>query len=199
MLSRPDNLIHMSGLVIATGNPSRRDDGVAHAVLALFRPGPGVRLRRALQLTPELAGEMAGYESVVFIDADLTAARITIEPVIESDLSPALTHASSAPEIVVLSRTLFGFAGSALLCRLPVDDLSFGEGLSPRAKESAGLAVSELGRWSERYLRRQGVTTQLSSRLAESTPLASKSLPEQARKAVLTPAGRWPSVSAGDT
>ncbi len=144
--------IGMSGLIIAIGNPLRRDDGVAHAVAALFEDDPRVRLRRVLQLTPEIAAEIAGYDSVVFVDADLTVARLTMAPVNESELCPALTHASTAPEVVALSRSLFGFAGTALLCRLPVDDLSSGEGLSRRATESAALAISELGRWSENYL-----------------------------------------------
>jgi len=143
----------MSCLIVATGNPLRRDDGVAHAVAALFADDPRVALRRVLQTTPEIAAEIAGYDSVVFVDADLTAPSLMMGPVNESALCTSLTHASTPPEIVALSRSLFGFAGTALLCRLPVDDLSSGEGLSRRAKESAALAVSELGRWIEKLPR----------------------------------------------
>ena len=146
--------MNLSGLIVATGNPLRRDDGVAHAVAACFEGDPRVGLRRVLQITPEIAAEMAGYDSVVFVDADVMVARVTMAFVSESesDLCPALTHASTPPEIVALSRNLFGFAGTALVCRLPVDDLSSGEGLSRRATEAAALAISELGQWRENYL-----------------------------------------------
>ncbi len=41
----------MPAIVIAIGNPLRRDDGVAHHV----RITPGVETRTVLQLTPEMA------------------------------------------------------------------------------------------------------------------------------------------------
>jgi len=146
--------VTLSGLIIAIGNPLRRDDGVAQAVAARFEDDPRIGLRRVLQITPEIAAEIAGCDSVVFVDADLTVTRLTMAPVNESGLCPPLTHASTPPEIVALSRNLFGFVGTALLCRLPVEDLSSGEGLSRRATESATLAVSALRQWSE-YLRFQ--------------------------------------------
>jgi hydrogenase maturation protease len=139
----------MSGLIITIGNPLRRDDGVAHVVAERLPRDPRIRVRPVLQLTPEIAAEIEGYDSVVFVDADVTVARLTMAPVNESELCPALTHASTPPEIVELSRSLFGFAGTALLCRIPVDDLTSGEGLSRRAAESAALAISELSRWIE--------------------------------------------------
>jgi hydrogenase maturation protease len=143
----------MPALAIAIGNPSRRDDGVAHAVVAQISPNRHIHVRHVLQLTPELAAEITGYDPVVFVDADLSADRPTIEPVAESDSSPSLTHASSPEQIVALARALFGFAGTALVCRLPVEDFSPGEGLSARATESVAFAVCGLSRWIMALLR----------------------------------------------
>ena len=133
----------MRVLLISVGNHLRRDDGVAHAVTQL--PGAADFESRALiQLTPEVAEDIAGYDAVIFLDADARAADSNIETLDESRSVSALTHVSSPAEIVELSRTLFGFAGQAFLCRIPVDDLSFGEGLSFRAREHAARAAREL-------------------------------------------------------
>ena len=133
----------MRALVIAIGNPLRRDDGVAHHVLI----PSGVERRAVLQLTPEMAEEIAPYSSVVFVDADVDAKQVEMEPV-DSVLAPsALTHVSRPSEIVALARALFGFTGRAYTCRIPVSDLSEGEGLSPRTEtfaQQASRAVAGL-------------------------------------------------------
>src|SRR5271169_5144401 len=116
----------MPALVIAIGNPLRRDDGVAHCV----RTPPGVETRAVLQLTPEIAEEIAGYDTVIFVDADVDASQVRVEAVDAAPSRAALTHASRPSEIVALARSLFGFAGEAYSCRIPVSDLSEGEGLS---------------------------------------------------------------------
>lgn len=133
----------MRTLVIAIGNPLRRDDGVAHHVLI----PPDADRRAVLQLTPEMAGEIAGYDSVVFVDADVDAKQVEMEPVDTVVAPPALTHVSRPPEIVALARALFGFTGRAYACRIPVCDLSEGEGLSPRTAtfaQQASRAVAGL-------------------------------------------------------
>jgi hydrogenase maturation protease len=139
----------MRALVIAQGNPLRRDDGVAHRVLESLKPACDVESRAVMQLTPEVAGDIAPYDTVIFIDADVCVGTLSIEPLDHSDSDPAvsppaLTHVTNAAEIVRLSRTLFGFGGSAFLCRIPVDDLSLGEGLSSRATALAAEASGKL-------------------------------------------------------
>lgn len=133
----------MRALLISLGNRLRRDDGVAHAVAELLG-ATDFESRALLQLTPEIAEDIAGYDAVIFLDADARAAEPSIHTLDESASVSALTHASSPKEIVGLSRTLFGFAGQALLCRIPVDDLSCGEGLSHRAREHAASAARKL-------------------------------------------------------
>ena len=78
----------MSGrpLVIGVGNPDRGDDGVGPAVAA--RAGSDARLagvvvRTAMQLTPELATDVAAASVVVIVDAraGATAGEVSWEPV----------------------------------------------------------------------------------------------------------------------
>jgi Ni,Fe-hydrogenase maturation factor len=127
---------------------------VAHRVLESLKPARDVESRAVMQLTPEVAADIAGYDTVIFIDADVRvgtfcAGTLSIEPLDHSDSDPAvsppaLTHVVSPAEIVQLSRALFGFGGSAFLCRIPVDDLSLGEGLSSRATTLAAEASGKL-------------------------------------------------------
>lgn len=138
----------MRALLVALGNRLRRDDGVAHHVLDRLssafdlEPQP----HPLLQLTPEVADDIAGYEAVIFLDADAGAAELSIERVDESPYAAALTHISTPAQIVGLSRALFGFAGQAWLCRIPVNDLSSGEELSRQGRAFAAQASEELER-----------------------------------------------------
>jgi len=113
-------------LLIAIGNPLRRDDGIAHAALRQWSAQDAEKLS-VIQLTPELAETIAAFDRVVFLDADVTADHITIEPVSTKPPVPSLSHASSPAEIAALARALYGFQGEALVCRIPAGDLSFGE------------------------------------------------------------------------
>jgi len=108
----------MRTLLIACGNPLRGDDGVAHEVLRSLEPAPDRELLSVQQLTPEIAAELARFERVVFLDADVSATTITIEPVSEALSSSPLSHWSSPAEIVALARGLYRFRGEALVCRI---------------------------------------------------------------------------------
>ena len=130
----------MGTLAIAIGNSLRRDDGVAHEVLQHL----DCESRSYVQLTPEVAAEIAGFETVVFIDADAWASKLRIEPVPEPQCSGALSHSSSAAEVVAVSRALFGFTGRAVLCRIPASDFSYRSGLTPRARSLAAHAARQL-------------------------------------------------------
>ncbi len=133
----------MRTLVIAIGNPLRRDDGAAHHVLT---PPDADRLA-VLQLTPEMAEQIAGYDTVIFVDADVDAKQVEVEPVDTVVAPPALTHVSRPAENVAIARALFGFTGRAYTCRIPVCDLSEGEGLSTLTEtfaQQASRAVAGL-------------------------------------------------------
>ena len=139
----------MQALILAVGNALRRDDGAAHFVLSRLGSAPAVQTRALLQLTPELAEEIADFDVILFIDADASVPAVTLEPLDPSPAeAPSFTHVSRPAEIVALSRALYGFAGRAFLCRIPVDDLSAGEGLSHRATVYCQDALNQIGEWS---------------------------------------------------
>lgn len=133
-------------ILIAIGNPLRGDDGVAQRVLQLLETEADTRV--VLQLAPEIAEDVAGYETVVFLDADAQADTVAIEHLghaFSGGNSP-LTHAANAAEIVALSAALYGFTGRALLCHIPASDFSPGEGLSAAAELAASRAAAMLRR-----------------------------------------------------
>jgi hypothetical protein len=81
-------------------------------------------------------------------DADVTSIQAVIEPAPAAMSSSRLTHSSSPGEIVALARALFSFTGEALVCRIPVRDLSAGETLT-----AEGLRlVQETARQLESFL-----------------------------------------------
>ncbi len=133
----------MPGLVIAIGNPLRRDDGVAHHV----HTPPDIERRAVLQLSPEMAEELVGYDPVVFVDADVSAPELRIEAVDSLPSSSSLTHVCRPSEIVALARALFEFSGQAYTCRIPVSDLSEGEGLSQSATQLATQAAQSISQF----------------------------------------------------
>lgn len=105
-------------------------------------------MRGVLQLTPELAEEMAGADTVVFIDADLGADAVSIQRLVGQgplDQSGAFTHVLAPETVVALSRALYSFQGEAFICRIPVCDVSPGEGLTPSATACAAEAAREVG------------------------------------------------------
>jgi hydrogenase maturation protease len=134
----------MRTLLIACGNSLRGDDGVAHRVLELL--GASAEARSVMQLTPELAAEIAGFDTVVFLDAAVGIQTVTIENVPKPTATATLTHVSRPAEIVALSTALFGFRGRALECRIPAADFAAGQQLSPLAERFAKEAAWLLGK-----------------------------------------------------
>ncbi len=97
-----------------------------------------------MQLTPEVAAELAGIDRVVFVDADpRESGRVQLAPVAEAEAEP-LTHHSTPGGVVALARHLYGFTGVAEICRIPVADFGYGEGLSPHGEAMADLAAKLL-------------------------------------------------------
>ena len=140
----------MRTFVIACGNTLRRDDGVAHRVVELLGPIPDSETRTPIQLAPELAAEIAGAETVIFIDADLGASALSVDeldprsPRAAHRVISTLSHAAGPEEIAALSAACFGFAGKVFVCRIPVVDVTPGEGLTPETGALAAEAARRL-------------------------------------------------------
>jgi hydrogenase maturation protease len=132
-------------LLIAIGNPLRGDDGVAERVLRLLDPADAVTLQSVHQLMPECACELMRSETVVFLDADPRVEEPHLEPVSpQPSRDKLLSHASTPAEVVSLAQQLFGFAGSAWLCRIPAREFEPGHRLSPLAEDAAHAAAQLL-------------------------------------------------------
>jgi hydrogenase maturation protease len=135
----------VKALLIAIGNPWRRDDGAAPRVLELLGPLDGVDARTEIQPTPEMAADMEGVDIVVFVDADLTPGEARIEPLDPGPPSSGTIGHSLRPcEVLLLARALFGFAGECYLCRIPGYDFGEGEGLTAETEKQSGRAAELL-------------------------------------------------------
>lgn len=134
----------MRAMFIAIGNRQRRDDGVAHTVVESLACSYDVAARFVLQLAPEIADDIAGYDLVIFLDADARASEMSIQTVDPSPARGVFTHVAGPAEIVGLSRALFGFKGRAFLCRIPAYDFSWEEGLSRLSRKCALEAMVRL-------------------------------------------------------
>jgi len=129
----------MNSLVIGYGNDLRSDDGagrvVADRIDALGLPG--VTVRSLSQLTPELSLEIAGKDTVIFVDASVEVAETTVTPV---ESRPAVasttTHFADPGTLLGMTGTVGSIPKKAYLISIPVADLGLGMELSP---------VSELG------------------------------------------------------
>lgn len=133
----------MNTLLYAIGNPQRRDDGVARRVAELLAPGAWT-LHATLELLPEMAPDIAAAARVIFIDADFLPGEARLEPLHATCCPGLLSHGLRPCDLLSLTRKLYGFQGEAWLCRVPGNDFSPGEGLSPLAEGNAVRAAALL-------------------------------------------------------
>ncbi len=158
-------------LLIAYGNTSRRDDGVAYYVVQRLcaRLGlPPERLEaedgalderlnvlRLHQLAPELAETLAQYDAVIFIDAHVEGqgwAPVEWRP-IEPTYAPSLvSHHLKPAAVLALCETLYGAHPQGYALSILGHDFDFGEDLSPATLALADEAVERLVRFLEAEL-----------------------------------------------
>jgi len=140
-------------LVLAWGNPGRRDDGLGAACAARLEAAalPGVAVEWDYQLQVEAAAEAARHERVVFVDADRSRGRAPwqLERLRPASGRPSFSTHSVAPgEVLALAGELFGRTPEAWLLGIRGYDFDgFGEGLSRGARANLESAYDELSRW----------------------------------------------------
>ena len=125
-------------LILACGNSLRSDDGVGPWLAAWaekrFASDADVRVVSRQQWTPELAEEIAGAESVLFIDcsADSAPGSVTLIPVEPAAAKQGLaTHHLGAPELLSLARELYNsLPCNALLLTIGAGTTELGEKFS---------------------------------------------------------------------
>ena len=137
----------MVSLLIGYGNDLRSDDGagrvVAERVEAMSLPG--VRVRSVMQLTPELALEMAGCDRVVFVDASVAVAETTMRAVTEEPApAGAMTHQASPGALLGMVRTMGTTPPEAVVISIPVTDLALGMELTPMTEIGVEQAVEHV-------------------------------------------------------
>jgi hydrogenase maturation protease len=136
-------------LIIGFGNTLRSDDGAgvrAAEKLAERLPGADVVTLHGLQ--PEIAEMIARYDTLVFIDAAIDAAEVTVTPV-RSDLrtQPRSSHGFSPGEILALSHSLYGRRPRrVLLATIPATTFAFGEQVSHAMRERFDNCVERIVR-----------------------------------------------------
>jgi hydrogenase maturation protease len=153
-------------LIVGYGNVDRMDDGVAWHVLRALRlalgapdsatfdepltlPGGRADCCFLLQLTPELAEELARYRRVCFVDAhtgDLP------QPTRLAALAPSFTnspftHHLTPETCLALAQALYGRAPEAVLASVRGEAFGFAAELSPATARRVPELVAQIVAW----------------------------------------------------
>jgi len=134
-------------LVIGYGNTLRSDDGVgarvAAAVAELALPGVVALVRH--QLTPELAEQISEARTVVFVDAAVDAStEVQVRQLEPTEGAQLMAHAADPRSLLAFARQLFGRCPPAWWLTVPVENLGFGEELSPLASRGFQTALDKI-------------------------------------------------------
>jgi len=150
-------------LVIGYGNPYRRDDGVALAVVNGLRAlqgrspleegtdgledlGQELDTLFLQQLTPELAEVLAQYEEVAFVDAHMQEyPELLREEALKPTAHPTIVSHHLHPEaLLALAKALWGRAPRARLLSIRGYNFDFGTELSPQTQRGKEQAVARI-------------------------------------------------------
>jgi hydrogenase maturation protease len=152
-------------LLIGYGNPDREDDGVAwHILRALttklglpapdsyedeFPQNPQVDFVFYLQLTPEMAEEIAAYEYVCFVDAHTGNIPEPVRLIdVESDFQRSpFTHHLTPQSLISICETLYGKKPDAALLSVRGYQFLFSRQLSEDTSALVPQAVEQIWEW----------------------------------------------------
>jgi hydrogenase maturation protease len=141
----------MTRIVVAGyGNPLRGDDGVGWRVAEAVAEkwGERVCVLMGQQPAPEWAPELAAADVAFLVDATHEAApglRVRrLEPVVGEQLLDG--HTLGPEQLLGLAATLYGRVPESYLLLLPIENLDFGERLSPTTARAAKRALRFLDR-----------------------------------------------------
>ena len=139
-------------LVVAVGNPLRGDDGVGAAVVERARADgllDGAVVRSVIQLTPELAADVADAAVVVIVDARVggPAGRAEWAEVLAAPgggARPALSHHLSPAALLGLAAFAYGRVPPAFTLTVGGSCFEPGAGLSPGVAAAVDAAAGVL-------------------------------------------------------
>jgi hydrogenase maturation protease len=139
-------------LLIGYGNTLRGDDALGPMAVEQMRAAlPYLEFVSCHQLGPELAGQMAAFDCVVFLDASSAGEPGTVQlQRLQAGVTPAgsFTHHMHPAVLLELAQTLYGRAPKAMLATGVGASFESGEGLS----EAAQRALDEICRVVPRLL-----------------------------------------------
>jgi len=152
-------------LIIGYGNPDREDDGVAWHILRalaleLGLPAPAsyedefplneqLDFAFHLQLTPEMAEELAAYERICFVDAHMgnIPTEVQLIPVESAFQRSPFTHHLTAQSLISMCETLYGKTPTAVLLSVRGYRFLFERELSPETAALVPQAVGLIKNW----------------------------------------------------
>ncbi len=135
----------MGSLVIGYGNDLRSDDGAGRVVADRISELqlPGVAVRSVLQLTPELALEIAEVDTVVFVDASVEVSETTATPVLpDAERNSPMSHYSTPESLLAMTATVGTPPSNAVAISIPVTDIGLGMELTPMTAIGVDQAVA---------------------------------------------------------
>ena len=155
--------------IIGFGNLDREDDGVAWHILDRISRHYNYQLETSpeetpltinenldilflMQLMPELAEIISGYERVCFVDAHTGAVpeELHVADVASCFQTSPLTHHMTPETIMCLCRDIYSRSPEAVLVSVRGYQFEFFRSLSPRTNELANLAVNKIQDWLEK-------------------------------------------------
>jgi hydrogenase maturation protease len=155
-------------LILGYGNPDREDDGVAwHIMRALtirfglvppssfedeFPESAQMDFAFHLQLTPEMAEELSGYEYVCFIDAHTGNIPEPVRLIaVESEFQHSpFTHHLTPQSLMSMCETIYGKRPEAVLLSVLGHRFLFTRELSEATAALVPQAVAQISEWLNR-------------------------------------------------
>ena len=153
-------------LILGFGNLDRQDDGVAWHILDRISRryhfeldtcpeempatiAEGMDILFLMQLMPELAEIIAGYERICFVDAHTgnVPEEMHISPVGACFQTSPLTHHMTPETIMCLTRDIYQSSPQATLFSVRGYQFEFHPSLSTRTDQLANQAVDEILKW----------------------------------------------------
>jgi hydrogenase maturation protease len=135
-------------LVIGYGNDLRGDDAAGRVVAARVQVWalPRVRVLDLHQLTPDVAGALAGVSRAVFVDAHPAALcpDIRIRPVHAAASPASLGHAGSPAAVLAWAVVAGHAAPRAWWITIPAETFDLGAPLSPRTARGIEDALTAI-------------------------------------------------------
>lgn len=141
-------------LIIGYGNSLRADDGAGiDAVRRIADRYPGVHCKTVHQLGPELAEDIADYQTVVFLDASVESKDVTVNRIhLPVSMGPMHTHIATAPGLLALAARLYDASPlNAYMVHIPASSFEFGQPCTPETMKHIENSVERVSRLIDQY------------------------------------------------